>query len=101
MLEGNLPVERGNEGIEVEWTCSMEAILAPNSVPTMLAILRNAISVIDADNDGKEPCDNAQDLVCPNGLDGMRLPSGEGVCWKTLESCHRSILMLQRKFILT
>jgi len=74
------PVERGNDSIQSKW-CSECCIVSPNGISPLLPIIRgNTKGVVDADKDGKQPCDDGQDLVRPNGLNIMGLPSCKRVC---------------------
>jgi len=55
--------------------------MSPNGIsPVLLVIPGHAKSVIDADENGQEPCDDGQDLVRPNGLHIVGLASRERVC---------------------
>jgi hypothetical protein len=61
----------------------MKAVVAPDGVVMlMMAILGNAIGVVETDDDCEKPCEDGQDFVGPDGLDRVRLASGEGVCWE-------------------
>jgi len=87
-----IPVEGGDQSIESERAPIMQTVVAPDGVVlVMLAIIGDAIGVVKADDDCKKPCEDGQDFVGPNGLDGVRLASGEGVCWKTVRTI-RSVL---------
>jgi hypothetical protein len=71
----------------------------------VLAILGFAIGVIDANNRAQEPCDDGQDFVCPDGMNWVRLASGERVYWEIVGiGCTKwtrsffSYLMIRKAF---
>jgi len=56
--EDGEPVERGNESIQGK-PCWVSRIMSPNGIsPVLLIIHRHAKGVVDAHEDGEEPCDD-------------------------------------------
>jgi len=77
--EESKPIQRGNQGIEREWSLVV-LVLSPNGVVVcMVSIMRLAICIVNADNDIQQPSQNRKDLVGPDSLSIVALALREGV----------------------
>jgi hypothetical protein len=63
------------------------SVYSPDGVtPVLLVIGRDMEAVVEGGDDEKEPCEDGEDLVGPDGLSGMGLASREWVHCR----CHVS-----------
>lgn len=73
-----LPVDIHDDGIKAE-ARRVEGILIPDSVAQVESIARGIEHVVDCGNDGKEPCQDGEDLVSDDALGTMGIPLGKGI----------------------
>lgn len=74
------PVQRGDYGVEREWS-RMGRVLAPDRGLAMVsAIMRNAICIVNRSYDSQQPGKNRQNLVGPDSLSIVSFADCEWVC---------------------
>jgi len=80
MKEDSIPVDRGDEGIEIEWRASKVLVDSPDgAAPLIHIIARNIVGIVEAGNDDEEPREDGCDLVGPDDLGAVGLTRREWV----------------------
>lgn len=64
----------------------MDSVLAPDGLPMISTIGRNAEGVVDGHEDVQKPGEDGENFVGPDGLDRVRLPSSKRVCCRNVSS---------------
>ena len=76
--EHNIPVDLGDEVVQVEWS-TMSIILTPDILSNMMLAAMGTEGIVESSDHSEEPGKSSQDLVGPNSLCIVGLSTGERV----------------------